>query len=36
MRNYIKNFDRQDLIDLIVSAVLIGIAFQVLFIVQGL
>jgi len=36
MRNYIKNFNRQDLIDLIVSAVLIGIAFQVLFIVQGL
>lgn len=36
MRNYIKNFDRQDLIDLIVSAVLIVIAFQVLFIVQGL
>jgi hypothetical protein len=36
MRNYIKNFNRQDLIDLIVSAVLIGIAFQILFIVQGL
>jgi hypothetical protein len=36
MKNYIKNFNRQDLIDLIVSAVLIGIAFQILFIVQGL
>jgi hypothetical protein len=36
MRDYIKNFNRQDLIDLIVSAVLIGIAFQILFIVQGL
>ena len=36
MRDYIKNFDKQDLLDLVVSATLIAIAFQVLFIVQGL
>jgi hypothetical protein len=36
MRDYIKNFDKQDLIDLVFLASIIGIAFQVLFIVQGL
>lgn len=36
MRNYIKNFDKQDFLDLVVSATLIAIAFQVLYIVQGL
>jgi hypothetical protein len=36
MRDYIKNFDKRDLLDLVVSATLIIIAFQVLYIVQGL
>jgi hypothetical protein len=36
MKDYIKNFDKQDLIDLVVSAIMIGFAFVALYIVQGL
>jgi hypothetical protein len=36
MRDYIKNFDKQDLIDLVVSITIIGFAFLALYIAQGL
>jgi len=36
MRDYIKNFDKQDLTELVLVATFVGIIFQVLYIVQGL
>ena len=36
MRNYIQNFDKQDLTELVLVATFVAIIFQVLFFVEGL
>jgi hypothetical protein len=36
MRDYIQNFDKQHLTELVLMATFVAIIFQVLYIVQGL
>jgi hypothetical protein len=36
MRDFIKNFDKQDFTELVLLATFVAIIFQVLYIVQGL
>jgi hypothetical protein len=36
MRDYIQNFDKQDLTELVLASTFVAIIFQVLYIVQGL